>query len=432
MPTIVDPPAQPRPAPLWTRIRGIIRADDESAARELWLTTRSSEQQGRLAEVFHRHGVFHDCDHPRCYAPGTHALQDESGDISMHVCAGHEGEYYTCYDCDRTDVHIEDVRPSPNGARQYCPDCYNERYTECAACGDTVLRDNTDADEVCDDCRARHEEEEEETEGGLLFPYDTNPLNFLEFHNAVGETVDRRHHIAHRYPVYGLELELEAEDRAGAMYRIREAVGASYCVFKRDGSLDDAHGFELVSAPGPLAYHADRLHRFPRVPGMTSHTNGNCGIHVHVSRHVLSPLQIGKILVFINAPHNVRFVELIAQRTSARWAKIKPKTWADARDGYGPTRYEAINTTRTDTIEFRIFRGNTRRERILKCLEFVDAVVRWTAPGESSAARLTHEEFTAYVAKRGKDWPHLVAFLREKGVLPPAPIAKKPAALSAA
>ena len=421
-------PAQPRPAPLWTRIRGIIRADDESGARNLWLAAPGG-QRDRLADVFHRHGVFHECDHASCYGPAPHVLQDASGDVSLHVCADHVGEYYTCDDCDRTDVYVEDVRESPRGGRTYCPDCYHERYTECTECGDTVSRNDTDAGGVCGDCRARHEEEE--IEDGLL-PYDSNPLNFLEFHDAAGDAVNRRHHIAYRYPVYGLELELEAEDRAGAMQRIRDAVGAGYCVFKRDGSLNDEEGFELVSAPGPLAYHADRLRHFPRVSGMTSHTSGNCGIHVHVSRRALSPLQIGKILVFINAPHNVRFVELIAQRTSERWAKIQPKTWADVRDGYGLTRYEAVNTTRRDTIEFRIFRGNTRRERILKCLEFVDAVVRWTAPGESSAARLTHEEFTAYVAKRGKDWPHLVAYLREKDVLPPAPIVKKPAALSVA
>lgn len=149
MPTTDD--ITPRVAPLWARIRGIIRANDERGAHVLWRTTLSPQRE-RVADIFFHHGVFRECAHSLCYAPALYGLRGATGDISMCVCADHVDEYHRCDDCDRTDVHADDVLVSPDGRRDYCPDCYNERYTECTVCGYAALRDTMDACGTCADC----------------------------------------------------------------------------------------------------------------------------------------------------------------------------------------------------------------------------------------------------------------------------------------
>jgi hypothetical protein len=47
-------------------------------------------------------------------------------------------------------------------------------------------------------------------------------------------------------------------------------------------------------------------------------------------------------------------------------------------------RYEAVNVTGSETIEFRIFRGSLRYESIMAALEFVNAVLDFCTPGVTS------------------------------------------------
>jgi hypothetical protein len=136
-------------------------------------------------------------------------------------------------------------------------------------------------------------------------------------------------------------------------------------------------------------------------------------MHIHVSRRPLSEYTIGKLLVFVSAPENRQFVESIAGRNSRRWAAIHPKKLTSARDC--GDRYQAINLCNRSTIEFRIFRGTLKLESVLRNVEFVAALVAFVK--QASPAQLLSYEFARWVGKAPRLYPHLSAWLRERGFI---------------
>lgn len=390
-------PHRPASPPIWPWVRHIIQHENVGQIVALYSECRDSNwnhlsspprqltnsERERIVGLIEQRDLLPYCEHEEC----THNATHYAGRLGV-LCDEHHDAIATCDVCGHYEVGL-------------------------------VLTDNDEC-ASCYHARLEDEEEEEARSSQGLLAYNVNPLDHLRFLDADGSPVGRSDHIVQRYPVYGLELELEADDRVYAMDRIRDELGDDYCIFKYDGSLAEEEGFELVSAPAPLAVHQQRLANFPHISGLTSYNNENCGIHVHISRAILSPLQIGKMLVFTNSPANREFIEAVAQRNSERWAKISPKKWGE----YSNERYEAINTTRSDTIELRIFRGNTRRNRILKCLEFADALVSFCAPSNASCAELRTDRFVAHVAAQSKRWPNLSEFLRERSYLPARKVKK--------
>ena len=168
-----------------------------------------------------------------------------------------------------------------------------------------------------------------------------------------------------------------------------------------------------VAAASPLARARDERTRllaanFAAPSGMTSSTSGKCGLHVHYSRKGLTQLHINRMVVFMNAPENLGFMEFIAQRPgTSHWAMVKSKTITSRPE----ERYEALNLCNRSTIEFRIFKGNTKVERIMKCLEFVVATVAWSR--DRSYRELGYKNFMGYVARNGKQYPNLKKFIAE-------------------
>ncbi len=153
---------------------------------------------------------------------------------------------------------------------------------------------------------------------------------------------------------------LASNDRDGAASDVLEAIGEDFAVCKEDCSLCGTtmlqSGFELVTAPAIPEITLERFGRLfdaieeaPRgsdLKALRSWTSGHCGIHVHVSRPALSSLQLGRLLVFINAPENRVFVETIAGRTGSKYAKMAAKKLTDGTSRNASSdRYEAINTT---------------------------------------------------------------------------------------
>jgi len=218
---------------------------------------------------------------------------------------------------------------------------------------------------------------------------------------------------------FGIELEVEAiDDRS-------ESISAfnfpdRYCVLKEDGSLG-CGGYEIVTRPDCPSVHkrvfGELLARKSVRETTRSWTSGRCGIHIHVSRAPLSKLWVGRMLVLVNSDDMKPIVSKVAGRWNTTYAGIKHKKLTDAhsRDG---SRYDALNTTGSNTIEFRIFRGTLDREAFLKNIEFVEAVLAFCKPCTVSNRDVSNPaEFTAFLRKRRKEWPNLWTFLETKGLV---------------
>jgi hypothetical protein len=234
------------------------------------------------------------------------------------------------------------------------------------------------------------------------------------------------------YPIlFGIELEYEvlcpeiSGQDARRLYRSQTAnriehTFKHFAIAKHDGSLNN--GFEVVSVPMSRDAHAEQWKPFLSV----AEENGlvirrTCGMHVHVSRELLTPLQTGKILAFIYNQDNAGFIKLIAGRNKpiytgehGAYTDITNKKISDVRTFRG--RYEALNLRGAETIEFRLFKSTLKYDRLLANLEFCDALIRFTWPGIVGIQEIRDNGlklFGKFVLENRKRFPYLAEFMSD-------------------
>jgi hypothetical protein len=338
-------------------------------------------------------------------------------------CESCEENFTTCDLCNE-ETHIDDsttlprtyrvhVRGAWRSADTACNRCIERYFATCDDCGETVPCCDTrsqDCRTVCDDCISDH------------YSY-CDECSEYSHHDSPCGCSDNKSDLVNSYgykpcPIFhgklkglegyiGVELEVNTDEIPEHAETVIDMMGDDHIYLKEDGSIGS--GFEIVTHPHTLEEQRKLWSQWKAPSGMTSARSGDCGIHVHYSRKGLPMLHINRMVVFLNAPENLGFIECIAQRSSNGYCKIKPKSIS----GKGSCdRYEALNLTNKSTIEFRIFRGNTRKSRIIKCIEFAVAVVNWTR--DRSYRDLSHGNFVAWVSKNSKEYPTLSEYIKEK------------------
>lgn len=218
--------------------------------------------------------------------------------------------------------------------------------------------------------------------------------------------------------VFGVECEMESKgDRQSALVDcLGGRDGNGRYILKSDGSLNC--GVELVTMPYTLQEHRDLFKWQEVMSGVEKFGHAGdtdtCGIHVHINRTAITPLTLGKMLVFVNSPETTRLIGIIAQRSNNSYCQRIKKKVSDALQE-PDSRYQAVNVTRR-TVEIRIFKGNIRPERILKNIEFCHALCMYLPD-----CALSHLEsqgyFVDWLRKNRKQYPELTKFLIEKGVM---------------
>lgn len=297
-----------------------------------------------------------------CYGSDEYILDNDAvyweGEVYSEEWT--DSNTFVCDDCGER-YHNDDY-----GSDGRCNECYNER------CGDRRIRDYT--------CRDAAD-----------YPSEKNvPIKF------------------------GIELEVEPKygNTQASLDVFDSVLPYRYAIYKSDGSLSD-EGFEIVTRPDCPSVHKriwDEALCDERVARTTtSWSSGCCGIHIHVSRRPLSDLWVGRMLVFINSPSMAPLIEKVAGRYNRGYCEIDhKKKLTDGKCGCGDTRYAALNTTAHKTIEFRIFRGTINRERFLKNIEFVEAVLAYCRPAGRSLRTIDDpDKFVAFVASNRKLYPCL-------------------------
>ncbi len=285
---------------------------------------------------------------------------------------------------------------------------YEEDYFTCDGCDAVLHNDRYACDGLCFDC----DESDEGDSPRSIHEYDEDVLSH---YSAVPVAKDEKRR-------YTLGVELEIED-------MREyADDVSYelegmAILKDDGSLN--RGFEVVTVPAPYSWHVGdmwtekRLNMWANRYGGRSFSTQTCGLHIHVGRSWLTPLQIAKTMVFINNPDNLRFIELVAQRDISRWASQKPTDWGNT--GKGRDKYEALRTTKGPTVEFRIFKGTLARDDIVRALQFVTTLLDHQSCASASGVpvRDAHKlrPYLLALCAAAKANIELVSWLDKKGVL---------------
>lgn len=338
-------------------------------------------------------------------------------------------DVFTCSHCD--DRFVGQSGNSVHRGDDVCDDCLESVYLFSDCMNEHIRAESSvEVNNGTDHCTLRYarssfyehsdgewhsepedeESEDEESEHEELRAYSTNVLQVLRV-APVGSSL-----------VYGVELEVEFP-RSSARNEFVESLGAvgNDYVLKEDGSLDQ--GAEIVTRPGTLEQHRNEfswqkwLARAIEHDGFSGRSDSNCGLHVHVNRSAMTSLQIGKFLVFMNSDATQDLVRLIAQRDANQYCVAIKKTITDgkrARNESGD-RYQAVNVNeKYNTLEVRIFKGNLRYSRVMKAIEFCDALVQFSAQCSVREAEAP-DAFLDWLHKQRHAYKHLCAFLAEKG-----------------
>lgn len=124
------------------------------------------------------------------------------------------------------------------------------------------------------------------------------------------------------------------------------------------------------------------------------------------------------MLVFVNKRRNQRFISHIAGRGSNEYAQIRMRKVKDGRLNYHWDHHDALAVSHRNngqTMEMRIFRGNLSEYGFLKNLDFVAAIVAWSA--KASIKCLDHEDFVSWIERppHRKSYPYLDRWLTAHG-----------------
>lgn len=296
-----------------------------------------------------------------------------------------------CHECDRemSDWDAFYFRGNP-----YC----ENHIGTCNECGDTCERDQ----DYCENCR-----EDRENRSEIIHGYhDNDPTEMGWWKNGkrLNPRLQRDTWLKTRF--FGMELEFEADHNASLDPLAERCLDtfSGKAMAEYDGSLN--HGFEIVTAP--MDY--DTMHKAMEAAQIPSELKANmgCGLHIHVSRKSLSSLTIGKLLVFVHDPKNYDLISHLARRPSTHYCE-RPAKKLCSRELFGYNRYQAVNTTNSNTIEFRMFRSAKTTWRILAALETVQALIEWCE--QTSIRDLSAASFMAYAAKHQTQYANLVRLL---------------------
>ena len=213
----------------------------------------------------------------------------------------------------------------------------------------------------------------------------------------------------------GIELEYETTDKDTARVKVGKQL-TGHAIMKSDGSINN--GFEIVTCPATLDIHMEEFKKFyDNLPGELFAAS-NTGMHVHVSRKPLNLFTIGKMTEFINRLDNKDFIAYIAGRIDNSYARQDNQrtiSYPLVNRHSGTARYNALNLSPTDTIEFRIFSTPTNWEQFASRLEFCQALTDYCQPAQvgTSLKHLTHySSFINWMKSHRKDYPELSNHLK--------------------
>ena len=312
---------------------------------------------------------------------------------------------------------------------------FEDEVYACPSCDEVREENDYDSDyDCCSNCAdiRRDEDEDYYEDEECGYEHERYCKNYTyPVHDEIGvqcredETVDKDLYSS-KSLLYGVELEVMA--RNSMPYDFPETLHEhnNWFLCKRDGSLDEGNGgFEICTAPSTFKFLKDRFSQMFNSDYWTDDNgstyvkgwNTTCaGLHIHINKKALTPLEIGKLLVFINDKKNARFIEDIAGRTMGRWCKSETKKISDGQY-QSDDRYEAVNTVPRNTVELRIFKSNVSEHGFMRALEFTDGLIQYLKQSSIREQSLSYKSFLSYIRKpeNRSEYPNFWSWLITNG-----------------
>jgi hypothetical protein len=252
-------------------------------------------------------------------------------------------------------------------------------------------------------------------------------------------------------PIFmGVELEFVArgegrsdEGLSKLISKIANSKFGDHAIMKSDASIG-SYGLEIVTVPATLEYHRQMF-----IENFFSKDNSfhrdlmsteRCGLHVHISKNVFTPITLGKFIAFINSPSNANFMDKMSGRPPNTYCKrvavkgknakgvdvsaVIAKKVCEVRNGkigriahrhMDYDRREAVNLNNTHTIELRMFKATNDKNNFLRKLEFCESLVKFVR--EHSLQQMTVYDYVNFILRgdNKKVYSRVLLWLATKG-----------------
>ena len=356
-----------------------------------------------------------------CAQCGQIVPEDESfivdGDPWCQDCINNES--YRCEHCGQLtaypqEVHVMQEDYVNRTTRYWCSDCVSADAVYCDECGGLFANDlvhtrtiiDADGDEsemqLCDGCRYRsfsrcddcgawcRDDDTTTTADGSYCPACAEHHLAIEDYGHTYAEVFKTSGSADPYPelFMGIELETESPYRFDMARVLRGSCFGHLLTCKRDGSLTE--GCEIVTQPCTPDYHLhsgmwEKVTKTCLDYRATSHDNGDCGLHIHVSKSFFGDNNAAydcAYLIDTWLTANRMMFQKFSRRSHyqlSEWARfsdveyLKEYTHRQKLVKYvsdkGRSRYLALNTMNSATIEFRLWRGTLNLTTLYATIE---------------------------------------------------------------
>lgn len=231
---------------------------------------------------------------------------------------------------------------------------------------------------------------------------------------------------------FGIELETELRttyDVPVYTTRLHDLMNANdvdfeTIKFERDASLNN--GVEIITQPMSMAYIIENKDKFRQMlslideMGGTSHDNGRCGMHIHISKTEIDDDTHSKLWLIFECFY--KELTIFSRRSSMNWCNFMceslrrnhvnyiDKDYVDHNKPRGNDHHSAINNGNANTTEIRIFRGTTNFQTFMANIQLVDNLV--SIAREDNINGLTWETIINYNVK----YTELMEYNRRKNI----------------
>lgn len=293
---------------------------------------------------------------------------------------------------------------TPTG-EEHCSDIMNSLFSElfnaCPVCG--CVRNYVD-DGPCDICIQTHGQcvscgeylplsELENTRRGFLCG-GCNVVCRDDIIEGYGHTRGDLPFYPEKTPkarYYGVEFEFSGECTDRGLWEAVDTFTRKnrYGEAKEDGSLS-GDGFELVTYPATYKHLKSDVFGLQallkKVNASGFRRVSETGMHIHVSRASLGSEAIDKLAAILNNCQS-EIIAISDRGGVSSWSKFDydPKRCTESyavekcrdKDDSDSDRYLALNTTNSETVEFRFFRGTKSFDKFIRRLVFIDCLLHY-------------------------------------------------------
>jgi len=214
----------------------------------------------------------------------------------------------------------------------------------------------------------------------------------------------------------GLEIECNKTSRCPSKIHqlLEEDILSGRGVVKSDGSLG-SRGIEINLVPMTLDFvkYTDFFFNFENRTKeyLSSYNDIKTGIHIHIPKKLFTKFQISLLLQFINKRGNYDYICKVGGRdlnnSDNSYARTRPSI--NYFKGRSTDRYSALNNCNSETLEFRLFKGNLSSKTIYRYVEFVHSLATFVLSREIKPDT-NYKDFVKWLFENKANYPILYKF----------------------